>query len=170
MTLSAAAAKPALLLLLLGGLGAAGWLAVDALSSDDAKPPAGGPAMGGGKVSNLGAPGHRIDVTGTLTGTPAPGGAASLDVTITNTNSQAIVVRSVSGTITAVTSGGLAGRPACDKSWYSLGSFTGTMRIERGASDSVQLPVVLQDLTNVNQDNCKGATFTYTFTAAAQQA
>lgn len=183
------AAKPALLLLLLGGLGAAGWVAVDqaASSSSTAQGPvqsaggnAGGAAMGGGSVSgnasskgggNSGSSqGHSLDVTGTVVGPVAPGRTASLAVTLTNPNSQAILVSTVSGTITAVTSGSLPGRPTCDKNWYSLGTYTGSLRLESGARTTVQLPLVLANLSDVNQDNCKGATFTYTFSAAAQQA
>jgi hypothetical protein len=129
----------------------------------------GNSGSGGGNLSS-GNPGHTITVTGVVSGKIAPGVPATLTVTINNTNNQAIVVTNVTGSINGVTSAGQAGKPVCSKSWYSLGSFSGSKPIAQNSSGSVVLPVTFSDLPTTNQDNCKGATYSFTFTATANQA
>ena len=42
--------------------------------------------------------------------------------------------------------------------------------IDQGATGTVQLPLTFADLATTNQDNCKGATVSFSFTANADQA
>jgi hypothetical protein len=121
----------------------------------------------GGGSSNAG---HPLVVSGTVVGTVGPGSPARLGVTIDNPNNQGVILTSVSGTISAVSSAGISGKPVCSVSWYHVGSFVGPRTIPKNSSTSVDLPVTFDDLPSVNQDNCKGAQYTYTFTAQARQA
>jgi hypothetical protein len=132
--------------------------------------------LGGGSVDsnngngNNANPGHPITLTGAVVGKLGPGTSATLNVTISNPNNQDIVVTSVTGAITSVTSAGLVGRLACSSSWYSLGSFSGSKTIAKNKNAQVPLALTLTNLPGTNQDNCKGATVRFTFTAQAQQA
>jgi hypothetical protein len=136
------------------------------------------PALGGGNVSSNGNngnggngnPGHAITLTGAVVGKISLGTPATLTVTISNPNNQDIVVTSVTGAITSVTSAGLVGRPACSTSWYSVGTFTGAKNVAKNASGQVSVPLSLTNLPSTNQDNCKGSTVQFSFTAQAQQA
>lgn len=119
---------------------------------------------------NGGAQGHTLTVTAVMAGQVGPGSPASLLVTITNPNSQAVEVTSVSGTVTSVTTGTLSGQVACSASWYHVTPFTGSRTVARNGSTVVALPVTFDNSPATNQDNCKGATFTYSFTAQARQA
>ena len=128
------------------------------------------PAAQGGNGNGGNPPGHAITVTAVLTGQLGPGSPASLRVTITNPNSQAVEVTSVSGAITSVVTGTLPGRMACSASWYHVEPFTGSQPVARNGSITVPLRVTFDDVPTTNQDNCKGARFTYSFTAQARQA
>jgi hypothetical protein len=134
------------------------------------------PTLGGGNVSSNGNngngsnAGHPITLTGSVVGKIWPGSPATLNVTISNPNNQDIVVTSVTGAITSVTSAGLDGRPVCSSSWYNVGSFTGSKTIAKNANGQVSVPLTLTNLPSTNQDNCKGSTVHFTFTAQAQQA
>jgi hypothetical protein len=159
-----------------------------ALTAGSSRPEA--PALGGGAVTPDGAtvqgstsgaanspgnspssnPGHQIDVTGTVVGQLRPGSPATLTVSITNRNSQDIVVTSVTGTITSVTTRGLPGLPVCSTSWYTVGTSTAPTSIAKNKSGTVSVPVTLNDLPTTNQDNCKGSTVQLSFTAQARQA
>jgi hypothetical protein len=125
-------------------------------------------SQGNGNGGN--APGHAISVSAVVSGRLGPGSPALLLVTITNPNSQAVEVTSVSGAVTSVTSGTLPGKSACSASWYHVGTFTGSRTVARNSSTTVALPVTFDDVLTTNQDNCKGARFTYSFTAQARQA
>jgi hypothetical protein len=115
-------------------------------------------------------PGHAIKVSGAVTGEVGPGRPATLVVTIRNPNNQDILVTSVTGKVTTVATGSDATKQACQVSWYSIGSFAGSQRIARNSTAAVSLPVTLADLPGTNQDNCKGASYTFTFQAQARQA
>jgi hypothetical protein len=115
-------------------------------------------------------PGHPITVTGAVVGKINLGSPATLNVTIANPNNQDILVTSVTGAITSVTSAGLTGRPACSSTWYSVGSFTGSKTITKNSSGQVTIPLTLTNLPSTNQDNCKGSTVHFSFTAQARQA
>lgn len=114
--------------------------------------------------------GHAITVSGVVQGQVAPGRSATLVVTISNPNNQDILVTSVTGSVTSVTTGHQAGKPACSTSWYQVGSFSGSLRIAKNANGVISLPVTFLNSPNVNQDNCKGAQYTFSFTAEARQA
>ncbi|MCW2674769.1 MAG: hypothetical protein JWP14_3358 [Frankiales bacterium] len=138
------------------------------------------PTLGGGSASSSAStngnngngsnPGHPITLTGTVTGKITLGTPTTLNITISNPNNQDIVVTSVTGAITSVTSAGLVGRPVCSSSWYTVGTFAGTKTILKNSNGLVTLPLALPDLTSTNQDNCKGSTVHFSFTAQAQQA
>jgi hypothetical protein len=152
------------------------------LTGGTAAPKSQDPTLGGGSAStnaqgNNGNgngsstnPGHPITLSGSVTGTVAPGSPATLTVTIGNPNNQDIVVTSLTGTITSVTSLGLVGRPGCSPSWYSVGTFSGSKAIAKNKSATISVPLSLSDLPSTNQDNCKGSTVQFSFTAQAQQA
>jgi hypothetical protein len=112
-------------------------------------------------------PGKSLIVTGIITGRVAPGLPAVLTVTVQNPNNQDLLLKTVAGQVTSVTSGPNGLLAACDKSWFSIGSFSGSQTVARNASTSLQLPVSLANISAVNQDNCKGATYNFSFTASA---
>jgi len=122
-----------------------------------------------GNGNSGGAPGHAIAVSGVIVGSVGPGAPALLLVTITNPNNQAIEVFSVTGAISSVTTGAQAGKPACSIGWYHVGSFTGSQLVARNSSTTVSLPVTFDNAPATNQDNCKGAQFTYSYSAQARQ-
>lgn len=125
---------------------------------------------GNGNGGGNGDSSHPITVTGIVVGQPAPGRTARLDVTIDNAKNAAILVKTVTAAVTSVTTGAQLGKPACKASWYSISSFSGSLRVEQGAKSVVPLTVTFANDPLVNQDNCKGATFSYSFSASAQQA
>jgi hypothetical protein len=115
-------------------------------------------------------PSKTLTVTYSVMGKVAPGVPATLALTIQNPNSQAVLLRSVSGTVTSVSAGSNPALPACDQAWFAIGSLTGRSdRINRDQSTTVQVPVTFTNLP-INQDNCKNATYSFTFSAAADQA
>ena len=132
----------------------------------------GGTGTGNGSTgSTTGSnPGHPITVTGAIVGKISLGAPTTLNVTIANPNNQDILVTSVTGAITSVTSAGLVGRPACSTSWYSVGSFSGSKSISKNSSGQVSIPLTLTNLPSTNQDNCKGSTVNFSFSAQARQA
>jgi hypothetical protein len=146
-------------------------------STAAAGPPS-SPTQGGGTITQgnngngngNGNPGHAITLTGTVVGKISPSSPAVLNITIDNPNNQDIVVTSVTGSITSVTSAGLADRPVCSAAWYSVGTFTGPKTIAKNKSAQVSVPLTLTDLPSTNQDNCKGSTVQFSFAAQAQQA
>jgi len=113
--------------------------------------------------------GDELVVSGRVAGSVGPGQEAELVITISNASRRPVVVTAVTGRVTAVTSGGAADKPACSASWYRVGSFAGSTAVAPEASTTVSLGLTFDDLSTVNQDNCKGARFTYTFTAMARQ-
>lgn len=119
---------------------------------------------------NQGDSGHSITLVGSVIGRISPTTPATLSLTIQNPNDQEIVVTRVTGSVTSVTSAGFAGRPICVIGWYSVGSFTGTRSIGKHGSSVVSVPISLSNLPSTNQDNCKGSTLHFSFTAQARQA
>ena len=124
----------------------------------------------GSATASGGSASYPITLTGAVDGKLAPGTPASLNVTITNTNPEDIVVTEVTAQISTVTSAGIAAKPACSADWFTMGTFSGSKLVTKNSSGVVALPVTLSDLTETDQDNCKGATYSFTFTALAQQA
>jgi len=129
-----------------------------------------GNGNGNGGSSGTTSNGHPITLTGNVTGQPGPGVTAKLNVTIDNGKNQAIVVRTVTATVTSVTTGTQAGKPQCKTSWYSIAPFSGSLPIAAGGKGVVPLTVTFTDEPAINQDNCRGATYSFSFNATADQA
>jgi hypothetical protein len=125
---------------------------------------------GNGGSTGGSSPGHSLNVSGVVQGTVAPNRPATLVVTINNPNSQDILVTSVTGSVTSVTTAHQAGKPVCSTAWYQVGSFSGSLLVPKGASRTVSVPVSFLNSATINQDNCKGQQYTYSFTAQARQA
>jgi hypothetical protein len=129
-----------------------------------------GQGNGNGGPSGGGAPGKALTTSVVSTTPVAPGSAGSVTVKVTNPNNQAAVITSLTGTVTGVGSGTRADLQKCDKSWITLGSFSGSQRVTANGSTLVTVPVTFTDLSATNQDNCKGVTYTFSFTVTGQQA
>lgn len=113
-------------------------------------------------------PAKSLTVTHHVLGTLTLGQAATVRVTVTNPNSQAVVLTAVDGTVTDVHS--LSdGTPACTTSMFSVTDWTGSTTIARNASTTADLTVHLVE-SGTNQDACKNATYDFSFTATAHQA
>ncbi|MCW2674123.1 MAG: hypothetical protein JWP14_2712 [Frankiales bacterium] len=160
--------------LVVTGVGAAGYQLVaspsNAATASTSGNGNGNNGNGNGNGGGNGDSSHPIVVTGTVSSKPVPGTPVTLAVKIDNNKNQAINVRTVTAQITSVSSAGATGKPVCSTSWFTLGSFSGSQHINQGATGTVQLPLLLKDLPATNQDNCKGATFNFTFAATADQA
>ena len=129
-----------------------------------------GQGNGNGGPSGGGAPGKAL-TTSVVSSTPvAPGRAGSVTVKVTNPNNQAAVITSLTGSVTNVGSGTRPGLATCDKSWLTLGSFSGNRSVAANSSTLVTVPVTFTNLGTTNQDNCKGVTYTFSFTVMGQQA
>lgn len=128
-----------------------------------------GNGNGNGNAGSNQPPGKAVTVTGAVVGTIKLGAPATLNVTVKNPNNQDMSITQVTGTITSVTSAGIAGRPVCDKSWYSVGTFTGSKSLPKNGSAVVAVPLTL-NTTTINQDNCKGQTVQFSFKATAEGA
>lgn len=122
---------------------------------------------GGGNTGGTGP--KSLTVVGVVTSNVGPGASVPMTVTVTNVGSRRIDLTSVRGTVTSVTTRNLPDLFACDKAWYSIGTFTGSRSLDKGASTTLTLPVRF-DNRAFNQDNCKGATYTYSLTATGQGA
>lgn len=132
-----------------------------------------GNGVGNGGSTGTQASNHPIVVTGQVIGAPAPGRTGTLNVKVDNSKNQAILVRSIIATVTSVTAVTplpAPGKPACDKSWYSIAPFNGSFPIGAGATGVVPLTITFDDKPGINQDNCKSATFNFSYTATADQA
>ena len=129
-----------------------------------------GNGNGGPSSGNNSSPGKAL-TTSVVSSTPvAPGRAGSVTVKVTNPNNQAAVITSLTGSVTGVGSGTRSGLQQCNKSWITLGSFSGSQSIAANGSTLVTVPVTFNDLNTTNQDNCKGVTYTFSFTVTGQQA
>lgn len=119
-----------------------------------------GNGNGNGGSSN---PGHPIGVTWTIDAPLQPGRLGTLAARIDNQNNQAISVQTVSVVVNSVSKAG------CDKTWLTVGSFSGARTIAANSFGLINLSIRLDDRT-VNQDACKGANFNLTVNATAVQA
>jgi hypothetical protein len=106
-----------------------------------------------------------VHQTGTVTGLFPGGPAQPLSGTFDNPNSGPVTVGAVSATVTATTVGG------CDPLWYVI---TGTgspatqvLASANGTGAWSGLSVALTNNLTVNQDLCKTASITITYTVAA---
>lgn len=129
-----------------------------------------GNGNGNGGGAGAGSAAHPLTLTGTVSGQLAPGLPRVLVVTVDNAKNQAVYLKSVTAIIQSVAAGPNPSKPACNKAWFTVGSFSGSQFIGQGLKGQVQLPLTLVNLPNTNQDNCKGAAYSVAFTAIADQA
>jgi hypothetical protein len=126
----------------------------------------GGSAGTGTSVS----PGKAFTVSVQSVSAIAPGKTGTVTVNVTNPNSQAANLTSLTGIVTGVGSGTRAGLPKCEPSWVVLGGWTGTRNVAGNGSTALSMPVSFTDKPTTNQDNCKGVTYTFSFVVNGQQA
>jgi len=118
---------------------------------------------GGGNGAGTGAPGKALSVSATVPGGLQPGQSVPMTVTVTNPNSQGVRLTEVSAAVRSVTPS------TCSAAWFSIPSAAPGVPLPAGASTQVQLSVSLQE-TGQLQDQCKNATYDFSFTAKADQA
>lgn len=130
----------------------------------------GNAGQGGGNGAGTGSPGKAILVSGSATGTLAPGHDDVLTVTVINPNSSDIDVSKVTGQITAVVeSSGAQGPTPCAASWFHLLDYVGSTRVLAGKSNTLPMTLRFDDSATVNQDRCKGASYSFRLSATASQ-
>jgi hypothetical protein len=129
-----------------------------------------GNGNGGPSSGNNSSPGKALTVSVVAKTPVAPGQAGSVTVKVTNPNNQAAVITSLGGSVTGVGSGTRTGLQACNKSWITLGSFAGSQPVGANSYTLVTVPVTFTNLASTNQDNCKGVTYTFSFTVNGRQA
>jgi hypothetical protein len=95
-----------------------------------------------------------ISQTNTVPGLLPGGPAGTIDLTIKNTGSGSEEVGTVTGTVTAVTTGSLSSE-ACSTDFYTVASAPVNVDLAAGASTSVSTTVSMADDGN-NQNNCQG--------------
>jgi hypothetical protein len=118
------------------------------------------------------AEGKPFTVTGNASGPLAPGVTRSLAITLTNPNNVAITVTALSASIAAGSS--KAGCDGPSNLQLAQSSISATNPVAIPANGHVTLPsgavsapqVLMKDLP-VNQDACKGASFTFTYSGSA---
>ena len=148
-------------------LGAAGTAA--ALAAAAATVRATRVAINGGPPAGSASPGKAFTVAVASSSPVAPGRRGSVTVQVTNPNAQAAVLTSLSGKITGVGSRGNTRLPTCQASWITLGTWTGSVGVAGGGRTTLTMPVTFTN-TPTNQDNCKGVSYTFSFTVNGRQA
>lgn len=128
----------------------------------------GNSGKGAGNGSGTGNPAKALTLTGSATSDLAPGRDARLTVAVTNPNSTAVTLTSVSATVTSVTQPHLP--LVCDRTWITVPSGGNGVRVEAGQTKDVVLLVKLANLKAVNQDGCKGARYDVDLAATGTQA
>ena len=129
-----------------------------------------GNGNGGASSGNNSSPGKALTTSVTSVTPVAPGKVGSVTVKVTNPNNQAALVTGLTGSVTGVGSGNRPGLQQCNKSWIVLGSFAGSQPVAANSSTMVTVPVTFSNLSTVNQDNCKGVTYQFSFTVTGRQA
>ena len=129
-----------------------------------------GVGNGNGGPTGAGSPGKALQVAVASTVPVGPGKAGSVTVTVTNPNNQAANLTRLSGSVIGVTSVKNNKLPACRADWISLGSWSGSKAVAANTSTTLTMPVTFNNLATTNQDNCKGVTYTFSFTVNGQQA
>lgn len=120
-------------------------------------------------------PAKAFSLSGVVSGPLAPGLSRQLVVTVFNPNSQPMQVTKISAAIGDPTGGlGRSSLPACVKTWVSVLNYVYLSGPKAVAPSNgtvvVSLPISLLNLSNTNQDNCKGATFPISLNGEGQQA
>jgi hypothetical protein len=126
----------------------------------------------GGSGSGSAATGTNAAITVTQTTVPAglyPGGAASsLAGKFNNTNDGPVHVNEVSATIGAITGPNITVGTPCTADDYALDGFPVTVNADIAAGTAVGAwtgGTIAMVETGVNQDGCKGATVTISYTS-----
>lgn len=170
-----AAARWAGLALLLAGIPVGAWQ-LNAVAAGNTPQNCGncqgnsGSGAGNGGGTDGGSPGKALKASSVSVDPIAPGVSGWVTVKVENPNNQAVNVTRVTGTVTDVTPAlRNTSLGACDKQWIVLEEFTGTQRIPKNGSANVRMPVSFDNL-NLNQDNCKNVTYSFSFTVYGQQA
>lgn len=125
---------------------------------------------GSSTSSGVTSQGAALRLSGRVIGQVGPGTAAQLVVTVTNPSNDSLQLTSVRGVIIKVTGSTQAGKVLCSRDWYHVGPFSGAPTVAARGSVTVELPITFDNLAGVNQDNCKGAPFTFSVTAQARSA
>lgn len=128
-----------------------------------------GNGNGGSTAAGSASPGKAFVVAVASTTRVAPGHRGSVTVQVTNPNAQAAVLTSLNGKITGVGSRGNSTLPTCQASWITLGTWTGSVGVAGGGRTTLTVPVTFTN-TAANQDNCKGVSYTFSFTVNGRQA
>jgi hypothetical protein len=126
-------------------------------------------AGNGNGGSNSTTPGKALTTSVTSVTPVAPGKVGSVTVRVTNPNNQGVLVTGLTGSVTGVGSGNRPGLLQCNKSWIVLGSFAGSQPVAANGNTLVTVPVTFSNLSTTNQDNCKGVTYTFSFTVTGRQ-
>jgi hypothetical protein len=129
-----------------------------------------GNGNGGPSSGNNSSPGKALTTSVTSVTPVAPGKVGSVTVRVNNPNNQAALITDLTGSVTGIGSGNRPGLQQCNKSWIVLGSFAGSQPVAANSYTLVTVPVTFTNLATTNQDNCKGVTYTFSFTVNGRQA
>jgi hypothetical protein len=113
--------------------------------------------------------GSPLATSSRVVGAVAPGVPAKLLLTLTNPGATPVVIVSVTARVTSVESRAETG-PSCSVDWYRVESFRGARAVPAGGIMTIELPVQFVDVPDINQDNCKGATYAYAYRVIAEPA
>jgi hypothetical protein len=100
----------------------------------------------------------------------APGLSGVVKVSVKNPNSQAVKLTSLSGTVTGIGAGTRPNLQPCDKSWIVLQPWSGSELLPANATTTMQMTVSFDNKAAINQDNCRGVTYQFSFVVNGQQA
>jgi hypothetical protein len=125
------------------------------------------------------APPTPFAISGNLNLPLYPGGRGPLDLTLTNSNAQAMAVTGLAATVTAVQALHPGPLQPCDVADFAVDQFSGEFPINVAASSARSLsdlgiptsamPVLRMLDTAGNQDGCKHATLTLAYTGTAEE-
>lgn len=121
---------------------------------------------GTGSASTGTTAGITVNQIGSPTGLYPGGAAAPLHGDFTNPNTSPVNITSVTAAVTATTSAGDVSKPACTTADYAIGGSSGPYTAVVTGTTWSGLNVTLLNGAG-NQDNCKNATITITYTANA---
>jgi hypothetical protein len=123
--------------------------------------------------------GKQFSISAPVVSVQGPGAATPLNLTLTNPNNQALQVTNLTVAIASVTKAASApaNRP-CTAADYAVVQFSGSYPIVVGAGQAISLlgqgitssqwPALTMINTSLNQDGCKGASVSLTFSGTGQ--
>jgi hypothetical protein len=127
---------------------------------------------------NLAATGKQFTISAPPVTIPGPGSGQPLNLSLTNTNSQALNVTNLTVNIQSVTKAVGAPAGSCTPADYTISQFSGTypLSVPGGQTrtlstlvpNSAQWPRLNMLNSSSNQNACKGATVSLTFSGAGQ--